>query len=343
MVIRPSRVPVSARVATGSLMVLLAASVATILVFAVAVGSGTSAIHPVELVRTLTGGGAEESRFVVWELRLPRLVGSLLIGGALVVSGLIFQSVTRNPLVAPDTMGINSGAALAVVTIIVLGGDSGLITPAALAGGLLTAAVLTALSWKGGVGRYRFVLVGIGVAAFLEAGISFLLTAGDRWEVSRSVQWMLGSLYNLTWRDVAVVALGSVVLGALALALSRGLTALQLGDDMAAAIGVRTGSTRLALLLVAVALASLCVAIAGPIAFVAFVAPHMARRLARASGAGLIPATAVIGGLLLLGADTIARALAPMGEMGVGIITIALGAPWFLWLLLRADRLGAAA
>ncbi|MET0772993.1 MAG: iron ABC transporter permease, partial [Candidatus Limnocylindrales bacterium] len=284
-----------------------------------------------------------DTRFVVWDLRLPRLLSAVLIGAGLAISGLIFQSVTRNPLAAPDILGIDSGAAFAAVAVIVAGSAMDLVPAAALTGGLVTAALMYLLSWKGGIGRYRLVLVGVALAALLESLISWLLTTGEIWEVQRSVHWMLGSLYATTWRDVATLVIVLGALSVLAATLARGMTALQLGDDMAAAIGVHTERTRLGLLVVAVGMASICVAVAGPIAFVAFVAPHMARRLARSSGAGIIPATAAIGALLLVGADTIGRFVGGGTDLPVGIVTIAIGAPWFLWLLFRADREGARA
>jgi iron complex transport system permease protein len=343
VVLRHQRSPFSLRIGAPSLLVLAGALVAIALVSTVAVSTGSFAIDPPELVRTLLGGGTQDTRFVVWDLRLPRLLSAVLVGGGLAISGLIFQSVTRNPLAAPDILGIDSGAAFAAVGVIVLGGAMDLVPAAALLGGLLTAAVMYLLSWRGGIGRYRLVLVGVALAALLAAGVNWLLTTGETWEVQRAVHWMLGSLYATTWRDVALLVL---TLGALALmgaTLARGMTALQLGDDIAAAIGVHVERTRLALLVVAVGMASICVAVAGPIAFVAFVAPHMSRRLARSSGAGIVPATAAIGALLLLVADTIGRLVGGAVDLPVGVVTVAIGAPWFLWLLFRADQEGARA
>lgn len=340
VVLRHPRSPVSARIGSASLVVLAAALLATLAVFAVAVGTGSFAIDPPQLARTLLGAGTEDSRFIVWELRLPRLLGAVLIGAGLGISGLVFQSVTRNPLVAPDIVGIDTGAALLAVVVIVSKAPQELLPGAALVGGLVTAAVMYLLSWRGGLGRYRIVLVGVALAALLEAGISWLLSTGELWDVQRAVHWMMGSLDEVRWADVALLV---VVLGGLGLAaafLVRGMAALQLGDEVAAAMGVRTERTRLGLLVVAVGMAAICVAVAGPIAFVAFAAPHMARRLARSSGAGIMPAAAAIGALLLLLADTIARMAPSRVELPVGIVTIAIGGPWFLWLLVRADREG---
>ncbi len=343
LVLRHPRSPVSARVATASVVVLVATLLAIAVVFTVAVSTGSFAIDPAELARSLVGQGTEDSRFVVWDLRLPRLLCALLIGSGLAISGLIFQTVTRNPLAAPDILGIDSGASLGAVAVIILGGSVGAVPLAALAGGLLTAAALYVLSWRGGLGRYRLVLVGIALAALIEAGISWLLTTGDVWEVQRAVHWMLGSLYVTSWPDVALLAVVIGGLGALVAMLARGMSGLQLGDDLATAMGIATERTRLGLLAAAVGMAAICVSVAGPIAFVAFMAPHMARRLARSSGAGIIPATAAIGALLLLLADTLARLMSGTAELPVGIVTIIIGAPWFLWLLVRADERGLAA
>lgn len=343
LVVRHARAPFSFRVGAGSLLVVAGALVAILGVFCLAITSGSMAIAPADVAATLFGGGTEDSRFIVWTLRLPRVLTAILVGAALAISGLIFQSLTRNPLAAPDIIGINGGAALAVVAVIILGGSSALMAPAAFAGGLIAATCVYLLAWRGGIGRYRLILVGIGVAAITEAGIGYLLTRGDVWETSRAVTWMLGSLYASTWGDVVLMSVGLAVLIPATLLLGRGLTALQLGDDVARSIGAPTERTRLALVGVGVGLAALGVTVAGPVAFVAFIAPHLARRLARASGAGLIPASAAMGALLMLAADSVARRILDSGELPVGIITVILGAPYFLWLLARSNQLGTAA
>lgn len=343
LVLRRERRPnVSFRVGTGSVVVLGLALAGILAVLAIGVGSGDFPLSPAEVLAALLGQGDERSQFVVWTLRLPRLLSAVLVGAALAVSGAIFQSMTRNPLVAPDIIGISGGASLAAVSVIVLGGPTALIGPAAFAGGLVAAIAVYLLAWRGGLGQMRLVLIGIGVGALTTAGIDVLLTRGEIWEVQRATIWLIGSLYGSGWQDVQLMAGALVVLLPATFMLARGLTTLQLGDEAAAGLGLRLERTRLALVVVGVGLAAVSVTVAGPIGFVAFIAPHLARRLARASGSGVLPATAAIGAFLLIGADIIARRIIDPAEIPVGIITVLLGAPYFLWLLARAARSGGA-
>jgi iron complex transport system permease protein len=341
VVLRSARPAVSLRFGVGSLIVLGAAVAGTIAFLAVGVGSGDYPLAPIDVLAALVGGGDESSRFVVWTLRLPRLLSAVLIGAALALSGAIFQSLARNPLVAPDIIGINAGAALAAVAVIVWGLPDGLLAPAALVGGLIASAAVYALAWRGGVAGSRLVLIGIGIGALAEAGVSYLLTRGEIFLVQEATLWLVGSLSGVGWGDVWLLVGTLAILLPATFALSRGLATLQLGDDAAAGLGLPIERSRLALVVVAVALAAACVTVAGPIAFVAFIAPHLARRLARASGSGVMPAAAAIGAMLLIGSDIVARRLFDPMDLPVGIVTVLLGAPYFLWLLVRSSRLGA--
>ncbi len=343
LVLRRERPAISVRLGIGSLVVRAAAAVGVVALLAVGVGSGDFPLSPGQVIVALLGGGDETSRFVVWNLRLPRLLGAVLVGASLAVSGAIFQALARNPLVAPDIIGINGGAALAAVAVIVLGAPSDLIGPAALAGAFGAAMLVYLLAWRGGIGPYRLVLVGIGVAAATTAGVSLLITRSEILEVKEATVWLIGSLYATGWEDVALVAAALAVLVPASVVLGRRLAALQLGDETAAGLGLKPERARLGLLAVAVTLAAVSVAVAGPIGFVAFIAPHLARRLARASGSGILPAAAAIGGLLLIGSDILARRVLDPSELPVGILTVVLGAPYFLWLLARGQRVGGAA
>lgn len=342
LVLRWARPSVSLRIGLGSIVVLLAAGAGSIAFFTVGVASGDFPLTPVEVLATLVGGGDETSRFVVWTLRLPRLLDAVLVGAALAVSGTVFQALTRNPLVAPDIIGVNSGAALAAVAVIILGAPTALLAPAAFAGGLAAAIVVYLLAWRHGLSSYRLVLVGIGVNAVATAGIGFLLTRGEIWEVQRATIWLIGSLYATDWGDVGLMAATLAVLLPGTLLLGPELGVLQLGDEAASGLGVRVERMRLVLVVAAVGLAAIAVTVAGPIGFVAFIAPHLARRLARASGAGVIPAAAAIGALLIIASDVVARRIVDPAQLPVGILTVILGAPYFLWLLSRANRMGSA-
>lgn len=341
-VLRLERPVLSARVDLGALSVVAALAVAIVAASVVGLSVGDYPIGPVEVGKALIGQASEGAGFVVLTLRLPRVLAALLVGAALAMSGAIFQALARNPLVAPDIIGVNAGAALASVAVIVLGGPLALLAPAAFAGALGAAVAVYLLAWRRGLSRHRLVLVGIGVHAVLWAGISYLLTRAEIWEVQRAYVWLVGSVYGSDWQEVALIAAGLSVVVPAAFALARPLEALQLGDDVARALGARVERARLGLVVCAVALAALAVTVAGPVGFVALVAPHIARRLIKAPGAAALTGALATGALLVLAADLVAqRAFAPT-SLPVGIITALVGAPYFLYLLIRAERLGRA-
>lgn len=331
---------VSARLDLRVLGVTALGTLAIVVAFVVGVGQGDFPISPGEVLATLVGQGTPQHEFIVIELRLPRILVAILVGAAFALSGAIFQSLAQNPLVAPDIIGINAGAALVAVSVIVLGLPLALLAPGAFVGALAAAIFVYLLAYRRGLSSYRLVLVGIAVNAAIGAGISYLLTRGQIDEVQRATVWLIGSVYASDWGDVTLMGLALTVLGPAAVALGRQLEALQLGDDLARGVGAPVERTRLVLVLVGVGLAALAVSVAGPIGFVAFIAPHIARRLADTSGAGALPASLAIGGLLVLVADIVAqRAFAPT-SLPVGILTAILGAPYFLFLLYRANKLG---
>jgi iron complex transport system permease protein len=187
----------------------------------------------------------------------------------------------------------------------------------------------------------RLVLVGVALNAAFFAGVSYLLTRGDILEVQRATLWLIGSVHAADWDDVRLLGVAVLLLVPASIALGRQFDALQLGDDLARGLGARVERIRLAMVLIAVALAAIAVSVAGPVGFVAFIAPHIARRTAGTSGAGVLPAAAAIGGLLVLASDLVAQRMP--AALPVGIVTSILGAPYFLLLLRRADRLGTAA
>jgi iron complex transport system permease protein len=333
----------SLRVDLRVLVILATLGAATLIALTLNIARGEFEIPPLDVLATLVGAGEHATNFIVLDLRLPRALTAVLAGAALGIAGAIFQDIARNPLVSPDIIGISAGASLAAIALIVLGDVSGTISVplAALAGSLVTGAVLYGLAWRGGVQGYRLVLVGIGVATLLQAGVSYVLTRGQIFEVALAFVWLVGSLNGRGWEHVWPLAGTLAVLLPLALMLGRQLEVLQLGDDVARALGVGVERARLALLAVAVALTGVAVSAAGPIAFVAFIAPHIARRIsATVSPSGVLPVAAAIGALLMLTADLAGRLLFAPTEVPVGIVTAIIAAPYFLFLLRRANRLG---
>lgn len=280
--------------------------------------------------------GFEDGRaaFIVRDLRMPRVLCAVLIGGLLAAAGAIFQGVVRNPLVSPDVIGVNSGATLAAAWWILAGHDRAYLAVVVFAAAATTALVVYLLSWRGGISPLRLVLVGIGANAFLQAGITMLLLRYPAQSLASAYQWMAGSVYASQWSDVRLLAGAAALLIPAAAVLMFPLRVLQFGDSLARGLGMRVELNRLALLAVGSALAGIAVALAGPIGFVAFAVPHMARGLAGPMTGGVLVLTVILGGLLLLVADVAAQHAFPV-QLPVGVVTAALGAPYFLIVLRR--------
>ena len=300
-------------------------------------------------VATLFGGGDPGSQFIINELRLPQTTVALLVGAALGLAGALCQTFARNPLASPDILGVTQGASAGAVALIVLSGSSGygggLVTGtlqtlglplAAFTGGLLTAILLYALSWRRGIDGQRLVLVGIGVGAALTAVTEWLLVRARIQDAASAQVWLNGSLNARGWDQARPVMTTLLVLVPVSVWLVRHLNALQLGDDSARTLGVRLQSTQALILLVAVGLSAVAVSAAGPLTFVALVVPQVALRLTGGSRPPLL-ASMILGGVLVVGSDLVTRVVLPF-VVPAGIVTAAVGAPYLIWLLLRANR-----
>ncbi len=279
-----------------------------------------------------------EFDFVVNSLRFPRVVVAVLAGACLGVSGALFQSLVDNPLVSPDIIGINTGAAACAMTILLIGGHAGLLPVAAFVGALATAAVIFLLSWRKGVSGARLVLVGIGVNALLAAVISFLLVRFPIEQVSAAATWQAGTLAAASWSNAAVLSAGLVVLFPLAFVLARRLRVLQLGDEVAGGLGLSVERCRVLVIVVGSGLAAVVVAVVGPLGFVALLVPHVARSLTGALTGGVLVLTALLGAVMLLSADLIAQRLFAPTVLPAGIVTAAMGGPFLLAILRRYHR-----
>jgi iron complex transport system permease protein len=340
LVLRSRRLGWSARVHARAVAVTVTMLVSGFAVFAWSLSVGDFPVPIGDVVATLAGGGSADSAFIVRTLRLPRGLTAVLVGAAFGLSGAIFQRIARNPLASPDIIGVNAGATTAAVfVVVVLHGSSTQVTLGALAGALVAALAIYLLAYKRGVSGYRLVLVGIGATAMLSSVTSYLLTRAEIFQAQRATVWLTGSLNGRGWEHVRPMALALVVLVPVAIALARSLRALELGDDAAIGLGTRVERSRGALLLTATALAAVGTASAGPVGFVALVSPQIARRLVGERSLALLPAAAT-GALLLTASDLVGRRLFAPTELPVGIITAILGAPYLLFLLARANRVG---
>lgn len=307
---------------------------ALLTVWAISLGSYQMAYG--DVLRAIAGQGTEDQLLVVRSIRLPRIICAVLIGAALAMSGAIFQGLVRNPLVSPDVIGINSGASLVAVFWIIYGRNAGLLPVAAFIGAMATAVIVYALSWKQGIAPGRLILVGIGVGAAVTAGMQFITIRFPVEIVRPATVWLMGSVYASSWHDVLVIGASLAVLTVLVVLLARSLRVLQLGDDLTRGLGLPLERTRLGLIAVGCGLSAAAVAIAGPIGFVALMVPHIARMLAGPVSGTVIVFTGLLGGVYLLLADVIANHFLPV-SLPVGVITAAVGAPYFLYLLYRSN------
>jgi len=314
---------------------------------------GTSKVPLPDVVEVLLGGGRRGQRLIVLDLRLPRVATGLLVGIAFAVSGALLQTLSRNALASPDIVGVNSGASAGAVAVIVLAGSGGGnisgfagkvgIPLAAVVGGLLATVIVGVLSiQRGQVDGGRVVLIGVGIAAAANSLVAWMLVIGDVNDAGRAAAWLAGSLNSREWSDAVPVLIAVVVLLPVAMMFNRDLSAMVLGDDVASALGVRVARIRLLLLIVATVLAAMATAGAGPIAFVALVAPQVAVRLTRMERPPLVT-SALLGAAFVVLADLIARNglgwlhVGPY-ELPVGVLTAAAGAPYLLHLIGRQQK-----
>lgn len=320
---------------------LLVCAVLTVAIAAILMGtlsSGFLGISPQRIIEVLLGGGTHAERHAVLQLRLPRVLLALLAGAGLALSGAIFQSMTRNPLGSPDVMGFTSGAyAGVVVSILLLGGGREAVQAGAIVGGLATAGIVYMLAYRKGVQGFRLIIVGIALSMLLSAATTWLMLRA-RVDIAMSAAiWGTGSVNGATWADVAQLGVAlAVLLPAVALGAWM-LRPMALGDDMAAALGVRLRWAMLALTVLGVALSATVVAVSGLIMFVALAAPQLARQLV---GGASVPftATALLGAALLSASDWIAQYGLPERQLPVGVVTVCLGGGFLVWLLIKEAR-----
>lgn len=275
---------------------------------------------------------------VLWELRLPRILLAILGGAAMALAGVLMQSLTRNPLAAPGLVGVEAGASVTMLLILVLWPQAlplPLYPLAALLGGLAVALFIVALSWRGGIAPLRLILVGVGLTAMLGAVADLLITYGNIDRVESALMWLGGSLHRSNWPQVQSLLIWLLVAGLPLLFCHRQLNLLQLGEGVALSRGLNAPVIMLLLLLCSVTLTAATVANIGVMTFVGLVAPHLARQLCGDRHGALLPLSALFGAALVLLGDTLGRALLPPLQLPAGLVVAIIGAPYLLVLLAR--------
>ena len=321
---------------TPARWILLLAAIPAALLLAVV--AGTLDIAVPDAIAALAGRGEETTRFVVRGLRLPRAVLALLIGAALGMSGAALQGVLRNALAEPYLLGVSGGAAVGAVLAIMAGLAMAVVPLAAFAGALVAVALalFVAHAAHGRADPRVLVMAGVVVGAFANAAIMVLLARADLNAVRGALWWMMGSVANATWSQAAWLSGYLLAGGAVLVASGRALDALALGDDAAAGLGVNVERTARRVYLAASFVAAATVAAAGLVGFVGLVVPHIARRLGAGAGhRALLLVSALVGGVLVVLADLVARVALPPADLPLGAVTAMIGVPFFLATLRR--------
>jgi iron complex transport system permease protein len=318
-------------------------AIITFAVFVISAGLGEMKIDPLTVVKVLFGSGPEMETLVITSFRLPRIIVALMVGISLAVAGGILQGMIRNPLASPDVLGITGGAAVAVVGFLSIFSDKNhsltvsiaWLPLAAFIGAAVVGFLVYFLAWKNGVSPIRLVLMGIGISALMQALTTLLMVTGPVYQASQANIWITGTVYGSNWNNVAILVPWAVVFFIIAIVSARMLNIQELGDEVATGLGDKVQKHRFLLLMLSTALIGISVAFAGAIGFVGLMAPHMARRLVGSSFGALIPASALIGGILVMLADLIGRTLFSPLEVPAGVFTAGIGAPYFVYLLFK--------
>lgn len=302
---------------------------------------GQTLTPPLDVIRVLMGQDVPGASFTVGALRLPRAVLAVLAGISFGLAGAAFQTLLRNTLASPDIVGITAGGSTAAVfAIVILGWTGPAISFFALGVGLAVAALIYALSWRGGMAGTRLILVGIEISAMLDSFSAYILTQAPAWTLQDAMRWLTGSINGARLEQSTLLIVSLAVFGSLLLTQDRNLRTLRLGDDKAAALGVRLGLTRAVVTLCATGLIAFATAVTGPIAFVSFLSGPIAARVVGQGRSLLIPA-AIVGAVLVLLADFAGQFLLP-ARYPVGIVTGVLGAPYLIYLIIRSNATGTA-
>jgi iron complex transport system permease protein len=299
---------------------------------------GSVRLSASQVVESLLGVMDNDAvNFVVRDLQWPQAKAAVVTGLALGLAGTLFQHLLRNPLASPDFVGVSSGASVAAVAGIVIY-DFGWVGIPALAviGAMFSAALMYVLAWRDGINGYRFILVGIGVSAFMYGIVGYLLTRARLVDAREAMHWLTGTVGQSGDTEVNVLLVALVIVVPLSVVLRRHLRSLELGDDTARTLGTRAEGARLVLILVAVVLTGLATAVAGPLLFVALVAGPIANRLL-GPATGALWTAAAVGAALVLASDYVAVNLLPT-QLPTGVVTGAVGAPYLLWLLATTNR-----
>ncbi|MFE9461303.1 FecCD family ABC transporter permease [Streptomyces californicus] len=312
---------------------VLAVVLAGLLVASVLLG-GLGRVDPADVLPAAFGMRTGLADYVIFRIRFPRALAALLSGALFGLAGALYQRLIRNPLATPDIVGISAGAGAGATTVLLHAPALPFGAPlAAVAGSLVLLAAVYVLSLRGGLDTYRLVLVGIGLSGVCTAYTNYLFSMADQHSIAVAMRWLIGSVNGVDWTGVNTLAAGLALCVLCAARLGRPLSSMALGDDLATGLGTSVPAARLGVLALGATAAALATAVVGPIGFVSLISGPIAVRLVGADRAfGLAP---FIGAALVLGADVLAQHAPLISPVPTGVLTALLGAPYFVWLILR--------
>lgn len=313
------------------------------LIFFFSLNTGYADLTPADVLRILLGNGTEEENLVVFDFRLVRIILAMLIGAGLSVSGVIFQTISKNALASPDLLGVSAGAGIAVMLYIFLSPDIKSVGVfalpfVALIGAVIAAVLIYSLAHQKGraISPMRMVLIGISITSGINAADMIIAVKLTPEKYNLVNTWMIGSVYGNSWKHVIVLLPWIFIIIPFLIYQSRELNLLRLSDGVAIGLGSPLKRSRLLFLMLAVALAAACVSVGGTIGFVGLICPHLSRRLIGPNHQYSLPIAALIGAILLVAADCVSRIVIAPNEMLLGIVVALIGAPYFLYLLLTS-------
>ncbi|WP_410489237.1 FecCD family ABC transporter permease [Bacillus changyiensis] len=316
----------------------------TACVIVLSAGIGERFIFPDAVVKTFLGIGDPGDELIITSFRMPRILIALFAGICLAAAGSILQGLIRNPLASPEIIGVTGGASVTVVLFLMLFSNQNnaltvsinWLPVAAFIGAGFAGILVYLLSYQKGASTFRLVLIGIGFSMLAQSLTTVLMIKGPIYRMSQANVWITGSVYGSNWRDVLILIPVTLVLLLICAGVSRNVNILTLGEELATGAGSHVEKHRFWLLLLSTAFAGVAVAFSGTIGFVGLMAPHIARRLVGSSFGALLPIASLIGGLLVLIADLIGRTLFSPVEVPAGVFTAAIGAPYFIYLLIKS-------
>ncbi|WP_270169061.1 FecCD family ABC transporter permease [Paenibacillus sp. SYP-B4298] len=311
---------------------------------AISVNSGKMNVTPIEVLHVLLGNGTDQQNLIVLDFRLPRIVLAILVGLGMGASGVVMQSLLRNDMASPGTLGISSGSSLFVLLFVVyiasVGTSSFILLPLlAFVGGMLAAGMIFLLSYQRGraISPIGLIMTGVALGSGYGALTTFLTLKLDDSQMNFMLRWLAGSLWGDDWRYISILTPWIFILLAYIFYKARMLNTLNLGNQTAEGLGLAVKPEFLGLSIAAVALSSGSVALGGSFFFIGLIAPHLARRLVGPDHKLLIPAASLTGGLIVVLSDTITRTISLGGDVPTGIMITIISVPYFLYLLAKAN------